>query len=100
MTVMSFPTELRSLLWRQRGLITWHRLTTAIKQLRTAHTLTRLSTLINITTCHLRDEFFQADHSQTYTHIDTHNRFTALFRDYPGEPVPEEIFWTLWCKGR
>jgi len=24
-----------------------------------------------------------------------------FFRDYPGEMVPEEeIFWTLWCKGR
>ena len=23
-----------------------------------------------------------------------------FFRDYPGEPVPEENFWTLWCKGR
>jgi len=29
-----------------------------------------------------------------------HNRFTAFFRDHPGEPVPEENFWTLWCKGR
>jgi len=31
-----------------------------------------------------------------------HNRFTAnwLTRDHPGEPVPEENFWTLWCKGR
>jgi len=29
-----------------------------------------------------------------------HNRFTALFWDHPGEPVPEENFWTLWCKGR
>jgi len=29
-----------------------------------------------------------------------HNRFTALFRDHPGAPVPEENFWTLWCKGR
>jgi len=28
-----------------------------------------------------------------------HNRFTAVFRDHPGEPVPEENFWTLWCKG-
>jgi len=28
------------------------------------------------------------------------NRFTALFPDHPGEPVPEENFWTLWCKGR
>jgi len=29
-----------------------------------------------------------------------HNHFTAFFRDHPGEPVPEENFWTLWCKGR
>ena len=29
-----------------------------------------------------------------------HNRFTALFRDHPCESVPEENFWTLWCKGR
>ena len=31
----------------------------------------------------------------------THNRFTAIFQNYPGEPVPEKIFfWTLWRKGR
>jgi len=29
-----------------------------------------------------------------------HNRFMALFPGPPGEPVPEEHFWTLWCKGR
>jgi len=23
-----------------------------------------------------------------------------IFRDHPGEPVPEENFWTLWHKGR
>jgi len=23
-----------------------------------------------------------------------------FFLDHPGEPVPEENFWTLWCKGR
>jgi len=23
-----------------------------------------------------------------------------FFRDHPGEPVPEENFWTLWCRGR
>jgi len=23
-----------------------------------------------------------------------------FFRDYPGEPVTDENFWTLWCKGR
>jgi len=33
----------------------------------------------------------------------THTHTTVLrpfFRYYPGEPVPEENFWTLWCKGR
>ena len=32
----------------------------------------------------------------------THTRTTILrpfFWDHPGEPVPEENFWTLWCKG-
>jgi len=36
----------------------------------------------------------------TQLHHHHHNRFTALFPDHPGEPVPEENFWTLWCKGR
>jgi len=26
--------------------------------------------------------------------------YGPFFRDHPGEPVPEENFWTLWCKGR
>ena len=26
--------------------------------------------------------------------------YGTFFRDHPGEPVPEEKFWTLWCKGR
>jgi len=29
-----------------------------------------------------------------------HNHFTAFFRDHLGKTVPEENFWTLWCKGR
>jgi len=37
-------------------------------------------------------------------HVRTHPHTTTVlwpfFRDYPGEPVPEENFWTLWCKGR
>jgi len=44
--------------------------------------------------CHL-----QQKHTQNNM-ILTHNHFTDLFRDHPGEPVPEENFWTLWCKGR
>jgi len=23
-----------------------------------------------------------------------------FFQDHPGEPMPEENFWTLWFKGR
>jgi len=29
-----------------------------------------------------------------------HNRLRPFFRGHPGEPVPEENFWSLWCKGR
>jgi len=40
----------------------------------------------------------------TKAHIDTTPHITTIlrpfFRDHPGEPVPEENFWTLWCKGR
>jgi len=35
--------------------------------------------------------------------LNHHHTTTILqpfFRDHPGEPVPEENFWTLWCKGR
>jgi len=34
---------------------------------------------------------------------DTATTTTVLwpfFRDHPGEPEPEENFWTLWCKGK
>jgi len=36
-------------------------------------------------------------------HLRTSYTTTVLrpfFQDHPGEPVPEENFWTLWCKGR
>jgi len=36
-------------------------------------------------------------------HKPYHHTTTVLqpfFRDHPGELVPEENFWTLWCKGR
>jgi len=32
-----------------------------------------------------------------------HHTTTVLWpflQDHPGEPVPEENFWTFWCKGR
>jgi len=37
--------------------------------------------------------FAKAYGARTHTH--THKRFTALLRDHPGEPVPEENFWSL-----
>ena len=34
-------------------------------------------------------------------HTDTHTTvLRPFFRDHPCEPVPEENFWTSWCKGR
>ena len=35
-------------------------------------------------------------HHNTHTHTDTQQ----FYRDHPGEPVPEENFWTLQCKGK
>jgi len=44
------------------------------------------------------DEFLSAKNIIYHHH---HNCFMALFFwDHLGEPVPEENFWTLWCKGR
>jgi len=35
-----------------------------------------------------------------YHHTTTTTILRPFFRDHPGEPVPVENFWTLWCKGR
>jgi len=39
-------------------------------------------------------------HTRTECHHHHHATTVLLsfFRDHPGEPVPEENFWTLWCK--
>jgi len=39
-----------------------------------------------------------ANNEYTTTTITTVLR--PFFRDQPGEPVPKENLWTLWCKGR
>jgi len=36
----------------------------------------------------------------TTTTTTTTTILQPFFRDHPGELVPEENFWTLWCKGR
>jgi len=33
-------------------------------------------------------------------HTTTTTALWPFFRDYPDELVPEQNFWTLWCKGR
>jgi len=38
--------------------------------------------------------------SDVMTSLTTTTILWPFFRDQPGEPVPEENFWTLWCKGR
>jgi len=35
-----------------------------------------------------------------YYHTTTTTVLWPFFQDHPGEPVPEENFWTLWCKGK
>jgi len=41
-------------------------------------------------------EFFPSNlHTHSYTTV-----LWPCFLDHPGEPAPEENFWTLWCKGR
>jgi len=36
----------------------------------------------------------------TYITTTTTTVLCPFFRDHPGEQVPEENFWTSWCKGR
>ena len=46
---------------------------------------------------------FSKDRNTLAPFCGSHHTITVLrpfFRDHPGEPVPEENFWTLWCKGR
>jgi len=43
---------------------------------------------------------FQMFVCQTYHHHHITTVLWPFFRDHPGELVPEQNFWTLWCKGR
>ena len=36
----------------------------------------------------------------TLTQTTTTTVLWPFFRDHPGEPVPDENFWTLWCNGK
>jgi len=49
---------------------------------------------------------YTVTHTHAHTHAHAHTRthtqpfYGPFFQDHPGEPVPEENFWTLWCKER
>jgi len=43
---------------------------------------------------------FQMFVCHTYHHHHITTVLWPFFRDHPGELVPEQNFWTLWCKGR
>jgi len=47
----------------------------------------------------------QCVYNKDFICVSQHHHHTTtilwpIFRDHPGEPVPEENFWTLWRKGR
>jgi len=37
---------------------------------------------------------------QSMSYVAPQPFYGHFFRDHLGEPMPEENFWTLWCKGR
>jgi len=47
-----------------------------------------------------RIAFFHHSLQSTISHHTTTTVLWPFFRDHPGEPVLEENFWILWCKGR
>jgi len=46
--------------------------------------------------------FYAVSHEQQhwFLYITTTTVSQPFFREHLGKPVPEENFWTLWCKGR
>jgi len=54
--------------------------------------------MASATTRYSHDCFYFAAVMYHTTHTTT--ALWPFFRDHPGEPVPEENFWTSWCKGR
>jgi len=47
-------------------------------------------------------DYFKQQHTNCTSTVNTTTTtiLQPFFWDHPGEPVPEDYFWTLWCKGR
>jgi len=62
-----------------------------------------LGLFVEVYVCCLRFLFWSTlviSHARKLKSIHTTTVLWPFFRDHPGEPVPEENFWTLWWKGR
>jgi len=71
-----------------------------LRELQHALTKTDQQTLQRAKLAHLKRTAVP-DISTIVIHTPTPQPFYGPFlRDHPGEPVPEENFWTLWCKER
>jgi len=58
------------------------------------------SMMINITS-RIDNTIILGSYCNTFTTTTTTTTvLQPFFRDHPGQPAPEENFWTLWCKGR
>jgi len=78
----------------------WILITTRLKEFLDLNSLASMSLII----CHgiymLTIFVLEPIDNNNNNNNNNNNHFTALFPDHPGEPVPEENFWTLWWKGR
>jgi len=61
---------------------------------------TGLSSSITTSNITHRTSSQQLPSLRNHHHHHTTTVLRPFFWDHPGEPVPEENFWTLWCKGR
>ena len=66
---------------------------------KSAEVLEGMSTVVELTD---RESLLQSATTALNSKVsDTTTTILRLFfRDHPGEPVPEENFWTLWCTGK
>ena len=117
LVLISCPDEGRRLSWPGKYIVTAHvdnlYSTESAKLKHRLFVLIRNKNIQTIQCSHLNDSCMDSGHNSvceciwhstiliTQYNFDHHhhNRFTALFRDHPDKPLPEEN-WTLWCKGR
>jgi len=66
-----------------------------VSNLKRAHSGILILRYLTLEVLSFLSEIYSISHTHTHTTV-----VWPFFRDHPGEPVPEENFWILWCKGR